>query len=53
MIKNATKMLACSKLAGKWMFKTQKFIVINNAIDIKKYRYDEQIRNKIRKLRGE
>lgn len=50
MLKKATDFFACSNLAGEWMFgKKQKFHVINNAIDIQKYQYNENIRNKIRK----
>lgn len=50
----ATDYYACSELAGKWLFgkkiiKTDKFKIINNAIDCSRFKYDEQIRNKIRK----
>lgn len=40
---------ACSKEAGKWLYGKNPFIVINNAIDTKKYIYNDNIRNKIRK----
>lgn len=50
LIKNIKKEnVACSEMAGKWMFKNQPFIVINNAIDIKKFKYDEEVRKRIRK----
>lgn len=48
-INAATHLVACSKLAGDWMFGNKKdFSVVNNAIDLDKYKYDLQIRNKIR-----
>lgn len=48
-IKSATHLVACSKLAGEWMFGSENdFCVINNAIDLDKYRCNWQIRNKIR-----
>ncbi len=50
----ATDYLACSKEAAKWMYsksiiKKQKYEVIPNGIDLKKFRYNEKMRNKIRK----
>ena len=44
-----TDLLACSSEAGKWMFKKNNFIVINNAIDVSKFRYNENKRKEIRK----
>ena len=41
--------IACSMKAGNWLFKGTNFIVLNNAIDINKYSYNEQLREKIRK----
>ncbi len=45
--------LACSELAGNYTFgrritKSNKFMVIRNAIDIQKFRYDTVIRDRIR-----
>lgn len=40
---------ACSELAGKAMFKDKSFTVINNAVDYEKYKFNENIRNRIRK----
>ena len=40
---------ACSDLAGKAMFKKDRFEIINNAIDYEKFKFDANIRNKIRK----
>lgn len=50
----ATDYFACSVEAGKFMFgetgiRTKKFRVIKNAIDIDKFRYNEAIRNTVRK----
>lgn len=42
-----TDCFACSKKAGKWMFDCQ-FEVVKNAIDTKKYIFNEDMRNKIR-----
>lgn len=45
---SATDYWACSNLAGKWMFKKKKFIVIHNAIEMKRYLYNESKRENIR-----
>ena len=49
----ATHFAACSKYAGKWAFgssivNSNKFRVIPNAIDLDKFRYNEEIRKKVR-----
>lgn len=46
--------LACSDLAAKWMFSTtivreKKYILAHNAIDLKKYLFNREIRNQKRK----
>ncbi|MCD2502355.1 glycosyltransferase [Clostridium sp. NSJ-145] len=44
-----TLALACSSEAGEWLFKNQeKFLVLNNALDLKKYEFDENIRKEVR-----
>lgn len=43
-----TKKLACSNLAGKFLFK-KNYIVINNGIDTEKFKFNQKVRNKIRK----
>ena len=43
------KGLACGQDAGKWLFKNRKFEVIHNGKDIEKFRFDESIRNEIRR----
>ena len=55
--KYSTKCLACSEDAGKWLFgnkivQSDKFMVIHNAIDLEKFRYNESIREKVREELG-
>lgn len=40
--------LACSPEAGKFLYGKRNFVVLNNAIDLQKYQYDEQVRFKCR-----
>lgn len=40
--------LACSDIAGKWMYGTKSFRVINNGIQVKNYKFSEYARCKIR-----
>lgn len=40
--------LACSDEAGKFLYSKRNFVVLNNAIDLQKYQYDEQVRFKCR-----
>lgn len=40
--------LACSHDAGKWLFPTKDFKVLNNAIDPEKFRYHEEIATEVR-----
>lgn len=44
--------LACSNAAGKWMFGNNGFTIFNNAIDLEKYKYNEKLRNELRKELG-
>lgn len=49
--------LACSMEAGEWLFgkricKSNKFQVIKNAIDVKKFLYNKQVRSETRKELG-
>lgn len=37
--------LSCSYDAGRWMFGRKKFMVINNGIDMNKYKFSEEKRN--------
>lgn len=47
--KYATELFACSKTAGDWMFSGYKYYIIHNAIDIKKYTYNEEKALEVRK----
>lgn len=44
----ATDYFACSNVAGKWMFKNKQYKLINNAIDVEKFLYNEEYRKNIR-----
>ncbi len=50
--KYATKLLACGYIPGKWMFCTDNFEILHNAIDTEKFRYDKDIRSCVRKDLG-
>ena len=50
----ATHYFSCSEYAGKWLFgkrayKKKKITIINNAIDIEKYQFNPEIRERIRR----
>lgn len=52
--KYSTDYFACSTMAGKWLFgkkiiKNSRFKVIHNAIDYNKFKYNPEIRDRIRK----
>ena len=53
----ANRYLACSHLAGEWMYgkkmmDSEKVTIINNAIDLKKYAFDSSKRKGLRKKLG-
>lgn len=48
----ANYLFACSEEAGKYLFKNKEFEVLNNAIDSKKFIYNEDIRKNMRKKLG-
>ena len=48
--KYATNLFACSSEAGRYCFGNKKFEVIKNGIDSKKYIYNVETRNEIRKM---
>ena len=52
--KNATKLLACSDLAAKWLYKdnSKDAIIINNCIDTNKFKFNNEYRSEIRKKYG-
>lgn len=50
----ATDYMCCSELAGRWLFGDKlynegKIYLLNNAIDLKKFEYNEKIREEVRK----
>ncbi|MGP6146512.1 glycosyltransferase [Jeotgalibaca sp. A122] len=47
-----TKAVACSDVAGDWIYGKDNFLVLNNAIDLDKYEYNETSRDEYRKMLG-
>jgi glycosyltransferase involved in cell wall biosynthesis len=47
-LSKATDFWACSKKAGKWMFGDDRAKIIHNAIDVKRFSFNEASRKKIR-----
>jgi glycosyltransferase involved in cell wall biosynthesis len=45
----ATRLFACGTDAGRWMFGTDDFTVLNNAIDAAAYRYDPAVGQQVRR----
>ena len=46
-----TELVSCSDAASKWMFpnaKAEKITVINNGIDLEKYRFNDRVRKQVR-----
>lgn len=50
--KYATDLMACGQAAGEWMFPNQKFIVLNNAVDVSKFYFNPIVRNIVRSELG-
>lgn len=48
----STDKLACSKIAGEWLFGKNNFAVIHNAFDIDKYKFNMKHRQEQRKSRA-
>lgn len=53
----ATDYMCCSELAGRWLFGNKEYdkgnvYLLNNAIDVEKFKYDEKIRKNKRKELG-
>lgn len=48
----ATDLFACSKSAGKWMFGESTFQLLNNAIDINRYMYSQNVDMAVREEFG-
>ena len=47
-----THAMACGKAAGKWLFRNQKFEILKNGIDLKRFLYNETIRQVYREKIG-
>lgn len=45
--KEMTCGIACSKLAGDWLF-NKDYVILNNGIDIEKFKFNEQVRREYR-----
>lgn len=44
--------LACSKAAGRWVYKKKPYIILKNAIDTQKFEFNNEIREKTRQQLG-
>lgn len=44
----ATDLIACSHASGDWLYRKGKYLVLNNAIDLKKYEFDPLARAEVR-----
>lgn len=44
--------LACSDLAGRWMFGNKPYSVVNNAVDLSRFKFNEQTRQELRHQLG-
>lgn len=51
-VKYSDKLFACGKEAGEWMFCTLDFEILNNAIDTKRYIYNEENSLKMKEKLG-
>jgi glycosyltransferase involved in cell wall biosynthesis len=47
-VKNSNQYMSCSKEAGEFLFGNKPYTIINNAIDLSKFKYNEQMRQSIR-----
>lgn len=50
--REATDLFACGVAAGRWMFGTDDFTVVHNAIDVDAYTFDENRRERVREALG-
>lgn len=51
----ATDYVACSEVAAKWMFpnvESEKIVIVNNGVDLDKFRFDASVRYQIRNKLG-
>lgn len=52
MKKTATYLLSCSVESGKWLYGNSKYFVLNNAISLEKFSFNEVVRQQCRKELG-
>lgn len=48
----ADQKFACSAVAGKWMYGRWNYRIINNGIDLRKYQFNEKVRQRVRSQYG-
>ncbi len=49
-LKYATDLFACSEIAGNWMFGKEPTVkIIHNAVEVEKFKFNQNIRNQMRK----
>lgn len=48
----ADYLVACSEEAGKWLYKSNKFIVLKNGVDLSKFSFNKSIRDEVRSSLG-
>lgn len=47
-----TERIACSDLAGKWLYRDGDFFILKNAVDVDKYQYNKETRKIVRGALG-
>lgn len=47
-----TECYACSEMAGEWLFRNKKYIVMNNAFEIERFIYKPEVREELREKLG-
>lgn len=50
--KNYTHAFACGQEAGEWLYNEKPFVIINNGINMDKYKYDKVVRKEYRNKYG-
>lgn len=48
----STSLIACGEDAGKYMYKDKEFIILNNALNLNKFAYNDEFRGNIRNKYG-
>lgn len=49
---NANYLFACSDLAGKYMYGNSHYTIIHNAVDVDKFKFNQEVRNEVRREFG-